>query len=107
MLKTLEELIELIRERKKSSDESSYTKKLLHDKNLSLEKVKEEVGELIEAVDKNTNTQVSPYKILSNSLANGSGLLLDTVGQSVELLWTTKNKWFVIGGTGCSLLPPN
>ena len=46
MLKTLEELIELIRDRKKSSDESSYTKKLLHDKNLSLEKVKEEVGEL-------------------------------------------------------------
>ena len=56
MLKTLEELIELIRKRKKSSDESSYTKKLLRDKNLSLEKVKEEVGELIEAVDKNTNT---------------------------------------------------
>ncbi len=56
MLKTLEELIELIRKRKKSSDESSYTKKLLRDKNLSLEKVKEEVSELIEAVDKNTNT---------------------------------------------------
>ena len=56
MLKTLEELIELIRERKKNSSESSYTKKLLHDKNLSLEKVKEEVGELLEAVDKNTNT---------------------------------------------------
>ena len=56
MLKTLEELIKLIRERKKSSDKSSYTKKLLHDKDLSLEKVKEEVGELIEAVDKNTNT---------------------------------------------------
>ena len=56
MLKTLEELIELIRKRKKSSDESSYTKKLLNDKNLSLEKVKEEVSELIEAVDKNTNT---------------------------------------------------
>ncbi len=56
MLKTLEELIELIRDRKKSSKESSYTKKLLNDKNLSLEKVKEEVSELIEAVDKNTNT---------------------------------------------------
>ena len=62
---------------------------------------------IIIVVDKSTNTQVSPYKILSSSLANGSGLLLDTVGQSVELLWTTKNKWFVIGGTGCSLLPPN
>ena len=56
MLKTLEQLIKLIRERKKSSKESSYTNKLLKDKNLSLEKVKEEVIELIEAVDKNTNT---------------------------------------------------
>ena len=56
MLKSLEELIELIRERKKSSNEVSYTKKLLDNKNLSLEKVKEEVGELIEAVDNNTNT---------------------------------------------------
>ena len=56
MLKSLEELIELIRERKKSPNEVSYTKKLLDNKNLSLEKVKEEVGELIEAVDNNTNT---------------------------------------------------
>ena len=56
MLKTLEQLIKLIRERKKSSKEGSYTNKLLKDKNLSLEKVKEEVIELIEAVDKNTNT---------------------------------------------------
>ena len=56
MLNTLEELIKLIRERKKSSPESSYTKKLLQDKNLILEKVKEEVAELIEAVDNNTNT---------------------------------------------------
>ena len=56
MLKTLEQLIKLIRERKKSSKEGSYTNKLLKDKNLSLEKVKEEVVELIEAVDNNTNT---------------------------------------------------
>ena len=56
MLKTLEELIKLIRERKKSSKGSSYTNKLLQDKNLSLAKVKEEIVELIEAVDNNTNT---------------------------------------------------
>ena len=56
MLKTLEELIKLIRERKKSSKESSYTNKLLQDKNLSLAKVKEEIVELTEAVDNNTNT---------------------------------------------------
>ena len=62
---------------------------------------------IIIVVDKNNTTQTSPFKILMSSLANGSGLLFDSVGQSVELLWTTKNKWFVIGGTGCSLLPPN
>ena len=56
MLKNLEELIKLIRERKKSSKESSYTNKLLQDKNLSLAKVKEEIVELTEAVDNNTNT---------------------------------------------------
>ena len=53
MLKTLEDLIKIIRERKLSSDDSSYTSKLLRDKSLSLEKVKEEIGELIEAVENN------------------------------------------------------
>ena len=43
-----------IRERKSSSLDSSYTNKLLNDKNLSVAKVKEEIGELIEAVGKNT-----------------------------------------------------
>ena len=44
-----------IRERKSSSSDSSYTNKLLKDKNLSVAKVKEEIGELIEAVEKDTN----------------------------------------------------
>ena len=44
-----------IRERKSSSRDSSYTNKLLNDKNLSVAKVKEEIGELIEAVEKDTN----------------------------------------------------
>ena len=44
-----------IRERKNSSPNSSYTNKLLNDKNLSVAKVKEEIGELIEAVEKDTN----------------------------------------------------
>ena len=55
MLKTLEELIELIRERKKNSPDNSYTKKLLDNKNLSTDKVKEEIGELIESVENNSN----------------------------------------------------
>ena len=55
MLKSLEELIKTIRDRKNSSPDKSYTNKLLNDKNLSVSKVKEEVAELIEAVEKNTN----------------------------------------------------
>ena len=56
MLNTLEELIRLIRERKKSSSENSYTNKLLNDRKFSLKKVKEEVAELIEAVENRSNT---------------------------------------------------
>ncbi|WP_440933560.1 phosphoribosyl-ATP diphosphatase [Candidatus Pelagibacter sp.] len=55
MLNTLENLINLARERKSSPVEGSYTNKLLTDKSLSKEKVLEEVNELIEAVDENSN----------------------------------------------------
>ena len=55
MFKNLEDLIKTIRDRKNSSPERSYTNKLLNDKNLSVSKVKEEVAELIESVEKNTN----------------------------------------------------
>ena len=55
MLNTLENLINLARERKSSPVEGSYTNKLLTDKLLSKEKVLEEVNELIEAVDENSN----------------------------------------------------
>ena len=50
MLRTLEDLINIIRDRKNSSPDKSYTKKLLEDKSLSTKKVKEEIAELIEAV---------------------------------------------------------
>ena len=55
MLKTLEDLINIIRDRKSSSDDSSYTSKLLKNRSLSVEKVKEEIAELIEAVENNSN----------------------------------------------------
>ena len=55
MFKNLEYLINMIRERKISSSDTSYTNKLLNDKNLCVSKVKEEVGELIESVEKNSN----------------------------------------------------
>ena len=55
MLNTLENLIKLARERKSAPVEGSYTNKLLTDKSLSKAKVLEEVDELIEAVEENTN----------------------------------------------------
>ena len=55
MLNTLENLIRLARDRKTSPVEGSYTNKLLTDKLLSKAKVLEEVNELIEAVEENSN----------------------------------------------------
>jgi len=55
MLNTLENLIKLARERKTNPVQGSYTNKLLTDKSLSKAKVLEEIDELIEAIDKNTN----------------------------------------------------
>ena len=48
-------LIKLARERKNKPVEGSYTNKLLSDKSLSKAKVLEEINELIEAVEKDTN----------------------------------------------------
>ena len=55
MLKTLESLFELARSRKNNPLSDSYTNKLLSDKSLSKEKVLEEINELIEAVENNSN----------------------------------------------------
>ena len=55
MLNTLENLFNLVRKRKKTPVEGSYTNKLLNDKSFSKTKVLEEIGELIEAVEKDTN----------------------------------------------------
>jgi len=55
MFKTLEELIAVIRQRKESSTKESYTNKLLNNKKLSAGKVKEEIAELIDAIEKDTN----------------------------------------------------
>ena len=55
MLNELENLIKLARDRKSSPVEGSYTNKLLTDKSLSKAKVLEEIKELIEAVEENSN----------------------------------------------------
>ena len=55
MFNVLEKLVNLARTRKKNPIEDSYTNKLLKDKNLSKEKVLEEIRELVESVDQNNN----------------------------------------------------
>ena len=55
MLNTLENLIKLARDRKSKPVEGSYTNKLLSNKSFSKDKVLEEIKELIEAVEKNSN----------------------------------------------------
>ena len=55
MLKSLEELIQIIRERKKPSPDKSNTHKLLNDKKMCSDKVNEEIKELLEAIQKNDN----------------------------------------------------
>ena len=55
MFENLEQLMQTIRERKNSSSDKSYTNTLLNNKSLSVAKVKEEIGELIQAVEQDTN----------------------------------------------------
>ena len=55
MFNTLVNLIKLARERKSTPVEGSYTNQLLTDKSLSKAKVLEEIDELIEAVEENSN----------------------------------------------------
>jgi phosphoribosyl-ATP pyrophosphohydrolase len=56
MLDNLQHLIKTLRDTRNSSPDKSYTNTLLNDKKLSVAKVKEEIGELIESVEKNSNT---------------------------------------------------
>ena len=79
MFKGLEELVKVIRERKNSSPDKSYTNKLLNDKNLSKEKVKEEIKELFEAVEKNTNKIHESADVLYHLL-----VYLETNGIRIE-----------------------
>ena len=79
MFKTLEELITIIRQRKISKVEESYTKKLLNDKKLSIEKVKEEIAELIEAVEENKNQVHEAADVLYHLM-----VLLEANGIKIE-----------------------
>ena len=79
MLKSLEELVKIIRERKNASPEKSYTNKLLNNKKMNVEKVKEEVGELIDAIEKNTNKVHEAADVLYHLM-----VLLEASGIKIE-----------------------
>ena len=79
MFKTLEELIAVIRQRRESTSEESYTKKLLNNKNLNIEKVKEEVMELIDAIEKDTNKVHEAADVLYHLM-----VLLEANGIKIE-----------------------
>ena len=79
MFKTLEELITVIRQRKESSTGESYTSKLINNKKLSIEKVKEEIAELIDAIEKNTNKVHEAADVLYHLM-----VLLEANGIKIE-----------------------
>ena len=86
MLKILEELIMLARERKKNPIEGSYTNKLLEDKNLSKEKVLEEINELIEAVKENSNRTHEAADVLYHLIVylEGNGIKMEEIMQELS-----------------------
>ena len=79
MFKNLEELISVIRQRKRSLTEKSYTHKLLNNQKLSVEKVKEEIAELIDAIKKNTNKVHEAADVLYHLM-----VLLEANGIKIE-----------------------
>ena len=86
MFEGLEELVRVIRERKNSSPDKSYTNKLLNDKKLSTEKVKEEIKELFEAVEKNTNKIHESADVLYHLLVylEANGIKIEDVMDELE-----------------------
>ena len=79
MFKNLEELIKIIRERKNSSSDKSYTNKLLNDKEMCISKVNEEINELLEAIKKNSNKVHEAADVLYHFL-----VLLESSGIQIE-----------------------
>ena len=79
MLKPLEELVNIIRERKNANPEKSYTNKLLNNKKMCVTKVNEEINELIKAIEKNDNKVHEAADVLYHLL-----VLLESNGIKIE-----------------------
>ena len=86
MLESLEELIEIIRKRRHSNPEKSYTSKLLNDKKMNVAKLNEEVKELIEAIQKKNNQVHEAADVLYHLLVllEGSGIKIEDVMQELK-----------------------
>ena len=86
MLKSLEELVNIIRDRKNLNPEKSYTNKLLNNKKMNVEKVNEEVKELIEAIQKNKNQVHEAADVLYHLLVllEGSEVKIEDVMQELK-----------------------
>ena len=86
MLKSLEELVNIIRDRKNSKLEKSYTSKLLNNKEMNVAKVKEEVKELIAAIQKNNNEVHEAADVLYHLLVllEGNGIKIEDVMKELK-----------------------
>ena len=86
MLKSLEELVNIIRDRKNSNPEKSYTSKLLNNKKMNVAKINEEVKELIEAIQKNENQVHEAADVLYHLLVllEGSAVKIEDVMQELK-----------------------
>ena len=93
MLKILEDLVTLARERKINPVEGSYTNKLLEDKSLAKEKVLEEINELIEAVEKDSNKIHEAADVLYHLIMyfEKSGIKIEEVMEELNM----RKKWVI------------
>ena len=86
MLKSLEELVKIIRERKSANPEKSYTSKLLNNTKMNVAKVNEEIKELIEAIQKNDNQVHEAADVLYHFLVllENSGIKIEDVMEELK-----------------------
>ena len=86
MFKSLEELVKIIRERKDASPEKSYTNKLLNNKKMCVEKVNEEIDELLEAIEKNNNQIHEAADVFYHLLVllESSGIKIENVMEELK-----------------------
>jgi len=86
MLESLEELVEIIRQRKHSDPEKSYTSQLLNNKKMNVAKLNEEVKELVEAIRTNDNQVHEAADVLYHLLVllEGNEIKIEDIMQELK-----------------------